>query len=189
MFVNNQTFTLQNLPLIYQLDLLWFEWRVSRDFSLLLLLLLKNKLQSYAVKFNSNLQFPKKIMTEEKRKKVKTKAGKNHSMTFYKVRRESVTRDRGKICMYREISTPKWTSFSKILQIKPIAILERNPFRSCSFTFEEKSSNDVSRYQRGIRLICFTYLYIALLGWKLIFFYKKIRGESLQMWQNCTHLI
>ena len=62
---------------------------------------------SYAVKFNSNLQFAKKIMTEEKRKKVKTKAGKNHSMTFYKVRRESVTRDRGKICMYREISTPK----------------------------------------------------------------------------------
>ena len=131
----------------------------------------------------------RKLWLKRKEKKVKTKAGKNHSMTFYKVRRESVTRDRGKICMYREISTPKWTSFSKILQIKPIAILERNPFRSCSFTFEEKSSNDVSRYQRGIRLICFTYLYIALLGWKLIFFYKKIRGESLQMWQNCTHLI
>ena len=62
---------------------------------------------SYAVKFNNNLQFAKKIMTEEREKKVKTKAAKNHSMTFYKVRRESITQDRGKIYTYREISTPK----------------------------------------------------------------------------------
>ena len=55
----------------------------------------------------------RKLWLKRKEKKVKTKAGKNHSMTFYKVRRESVTRDRGKICMYREISTPKWTSFNK----------------------------------------------------------------------------
>jgi hypothetical protein len=57
----------------------------------------------YAVKFNNNLKFAKKIMTEEREKKVKSKVAKNHSMTFYKVRRESVTQDRGKIYIYREI--------------------------------------------------------------------------------------
>ena len=138
MFLNNQTFTLQNLPLIYQLDLLWFElmvWMESFSWFFVAFTSFVKKQTTKWFKVNdlticwlpklvwtwvmlSNLiatfSLQRKLWLKRKEKKVKTKAGKNHSMTFYKVRRESVIRDRGKICMYMEISTPKWTSFSKV---------------------------------------------------------------------------